>query len=1716
LAHASGYTAFLTSDEAVLVPKNAKSSVLRLTLVNSRAVTDIRASELQPGTSNYISRGVTNVPNYGSVTYRGVYPGIDAIFTGNHRNLEYDFVVHPGADPSQIRLAYEGSRRFALDAGGNLQLDDILVHKPVVYQTIGGVRRLVRGEYVLNAAHEVGFALGEYDHSRPLTIDPTLSVFGNVGGAGNDEAFAVAANFAGVYITGRTNSADFPVQSALQGAHSAPPGNYDLFVTKLSADGSTLAYSTYLGQSGDDSGQGIAVDNAGNAYVTGYTNANLAGSPAPVVAFSGIYAAFVAKISPNGQSLLAQTYFGGNGSTQAFSIALDNPNAPHLAIGGLTTGLGLVPSGQNKSFGGGTTDGFLAKFDSSLNLTASTYLGGSNYDQVNGVAMDANGNVYAAGLTASGNGSGAGAFPTGSTGVSPANPPIPIGNLPAWMNTVGSVSAGTQVAFVTKMTADLNNRVYSSVFGAGGETANGIAVDPSGAAYVVGATSRVSFYPASNPTACAGVQPSQGGLPIGILVTGITGGTPIPGICGGDGATDPAGPLQTQGFLLALNPATPGSAIGTDGSARYLDLQPPSATTISPAGCNLVLPRMNTLGGVSNACSGGLFQSWNAVAADSDGQAYVSGQLDSAANYYRADYMRFGRAGASANGSGNEVIIDAGPGNAGPGNGNPVLFYGNHVSFYSVPVLPPGSTGSRNYLAYGVAVNALRLALVTGDTTYVSIDGSQVTGANTAGLTPGIAGLSSTSGHGGIDAFLAGIQYSDIIAAPSVVNFPAVAINSFTGSSGPTQTVALVNQFGIGTPCSNNPVIAPAGLFTITRVGATNTYAIQLAAGSTSTSGYLNATATFTCAGAENTETVVIRGQVGFNPTILYVTPNVATVSYNAIYGRTVTLSATLYGPQVSGKSINFTLGGIPVGSALTNASGTATLPGASLGTMNVGNYPAGIGASFGGDANDDPCSGTAVLQIGPAVPTGSVQSSANPSSVGTNVTFTVNVNDGAGLAAGDVHFVENGNTLQSVPVNTGACPGAACNTTSWTTSALPLGPHHIVGIFFPSNGNNNVAPIFAIDQSIVAVLPPAITNAFAASTVPLNGTVTLTFTIANPNPTQPFTGLGFSDTLPSGLLVSPAPNIVNGCGGSVVATAGTNAIAFGGGTLAAATNCQIKVDVKGVTAGLRQNTTSAITSNEAGSGSASNIAGVYVESAPVISTYFSVASIPLNGTATVTFVLANPIGNAVSLSGVSFNDTLPAGLIVSTPNGLTTSCFSGTITAAAASGSISATGIPVPANGSCQITVNVLGTVSGTMTNSTGAVTSTNGGTGNTATASILVTTSNALLPPVIAASFSPAFILSGQTTTLTFTITNPSSNTLPLTGLAFTANLPSGLDYTGPSNVGANCGGTLQTPPPQPAAFNGGVLQPGATCAIALGLRGNAVATYLIATSSIASSNAGSGNSVSLNFTVGGPPNFFPNFGVFRSTPGGLGVFVLDTDGNYNFDAADRFVSFGLSGDKPVAGNWGVGVLSLGVFRCPAAGVCQWYIDLNNNGKWDGTDGGDAIWNFGLPGDLPIVGDWTGDGISKIGVMRCPPAGSPGVCTWYLDAGNKHTYDPATVRIDKYGLPGDLPIAMYAGGPFGIGVFRCPAVGICTWIVDSNNNGQFDASDQQFSFGLAGDFPIVGNWFGSPAYFIGVFRNGAVLLNRSGDHTSVDFTGSFGLPGDLPVVGYWTLPPQ
>src|SRR5229473_900941 len=316
IARGSGYMLLLAGQEAVMVlPSDSSSpSQVRMKLVGAASTSASQPENLLPSVSHYYigddpNKWHPNVPNYERVKFDHVYPGIDLVYYGNQQRLEYDFVLRPGAEPNQIRLAYSGADSMHLDSDGDLLLNvqgkELRQRRPLVYQEIGGQRVEVAGGYELTKrTGEVRFAIAPYDRAKPLIVDPVLVYSTFLGGTGDDRANAIAADSTGAaYVVGQT-SGGFPTLNAEQNTYG---GNNDAFVAKLSPSGA-LVYSTYLGGSGADVGQGIAVDSTGAVYVTGYTGGG--GFPtlnAEQNTYGGGQDAFVAKLGSTG-TLVYSTY----------------------------------------------------------------------------------------------------------------------------------------------------------------------------------------------------------------------------------------------------------------------------------------------------------------------------------------------------------------------------------------------------------------------------------------------------------------------------------------------------------------------------------------------------------------------------------------------------------------------------------------------------------------------------------------------------------------------------------------------------------------------------------------------------------------------------------------------------------------------------------------------------------------------------------------------------------------------------------------------------------------------------------------------------------------------------------------------------------------------------------------------------------------------------------------------------------------------------------------------------------------------------------------------------------------------------------------------------------------------------------------------------------------------------------------------------------------
>jgi hypothetical protein len=499
LSRGPGYTLFLSGREAVLSLRS--SGVVRMQLRGAHDTKGTGEDEL-PGTVNYLlgndpSRWRTDVPTYERVRYERVYDGIDLVYYGNQQQLEYDFVVAPGADPDQIRLAFADSGPVRLDDSGDLILgksgDEVRLRKPVVYQEHDDERVVIEGRYALHEG-AAGFELGDYDRSRPLVIDPILVYSTYLGGTNHDTAHAIAVDGAGnAYVAGLTMSPDFPTLNPFQNALSAADILHtDAFVTKINAAGTALLYSTYIGGNSRDVPGAIAVTSNGQAVLSGSTASTDFPLMNPLQGYGGgTYLtggdAFILKLSASGNALSYSTYVGGTGGESAGGLVLDATGAAYVAGSTDSPNFPVVNAVQTSlgSLNAGVRDAFVFKLNpAGTALVYSTYLGGGDADTSGSIALDAAGNAYVTGSTASDN------FPVQG----PAQ---------------GIKSPGGSDAFITKLHPSGSALVYSTYLGgsspqgATGEYAKdsgtGIVVDSLGRATVVGSTGAGNLFPTTAP-----------------------------------------------------------------------------------------------------------------------------------------------------------------------------------------------------------------------------------------------------------------------------------------------------------------------------------------------------------------------------------------------------------------------------------------------------------------------------------------------------------------------------------------------------------------------------------------------------------------------------------------------------------------------------------------------------------------------------------------------------------------------------------------------------------------------------------------------------------------------------------------------------------------------------------------------------------------------------------------------------------------------------------------------------------------------------------------------------------------------------------------------------------------------------------------------------------------------------------------------------------------
>lgn len=513
VARAPGYTLFLQDDGAVFrlkPPRRRRSlrdsafdrpspeAVRRLSTPDRAAVVRLglagarrgraRGAGAEGGGVHYLKQRRVTAPAYRRAEFAGVYPGVDLVYYGSGGQVEYDFVVAPGADPAQVRLAPEGADRVALAADGRILLHAgnhvLAMERPVAYQDGPGGRSVVDSAYALDPrSREIRFRLGSYDPRRELVIDPIVRFASLFGGAGMDYGLAVAMDAQrNTYVAGYTESVDFP------GAGAAG-GDGDAYVMKVSADGQRVDYVVLLGGTGVDAALGVAVDPLGRALVCGFTDsANFPVVAAAQPALGGGMDAFVARLAADGSAIQYATYLGGAGSDGASRLAVDGAGRAYVT--GFTASANFPNSpGAFQGQMAGDYDAFVTAIEADGSFLASTYLGGTDGDSGSGVRIHSDGSVYVGGSSDSGD------FPTTAGTFRPDFRGGRFGD-----------------AFVVRLLGDLTGQLFGSyVGGTGSDSGAGIGLDPDGNVLVAGTTDSIDLMVAVPPVVPFHTAP-QGGL----------------------------------------------------------------------------------------------------------------------------------------------------------------------------------------------------------------------------------------------------------------------------------------------------------------------------------------------------------------------------------------------------------------------------------------------------------------------------------------------------------------------------------------------------------------------------------------------------------------------------------------------------------------------------------------------------------------------------------------------------------------------------------------------------------------------------------------------------------------------------------------------------------------------------------------------------------------------------------------------------------------------------------------------------------------------------------------------------------------------------------------------------------------------------------------------------------------------------------------------------
>ncbi len=495
----AGHSTFFTADSIVIsLLKDKSISDVKLSFVDANKGIKVKAEGAPEARFNFFTGNESkkwrrDVPSYSSVLYKDVYDNIDIRFYGNNSDIEHDVIVRAGGDPASVKFAYNGVKAIKRTKAGDLEViladGSLLQQKPYIYQEIDGKRVEIEGSYRIisdgsKGPASYGFIVSSYDRDKALVIDPVINYSTYLGGRFSDFGRDITLDSTGAaYITGWTLSANFPLRNAAQGFFAGGIVTGDAFVTKINAAGTAIVYSTYIGGTGEEEGISIAVDAAGSAYITGFTESFDFPLHLPLqgVFGGGTKDGFITKLSAAGNSMVYSSYIGGIGNDKSKGIAVAPNGAAYLT--GWTSSANFPVVNALQPFIGGSKDAFVMKLaPSGQGIIYSTFIGGLGVDSGRDITIDSTGAAYVAGHSWSTN------FPL--------------------LFPVQAVLGGGKDVVVFKLNPAGSAFVFSTYLGgSGAEKSKGIALSSNNSIHITGWTDSPNF-PLVNPKqgALQGVQ----------------------------------------------------------------------------------------------------------------------------------------------------------------------------------------------------------------------------------------------------------------------------------------------------------------------------------------------------------------------------------------------------------------------------------------------------------------------------------------------------------------------------------------------------------------------------------------------------------------------------------------------------------------------------------------------------------------------------------------------------------------------------------------------------------------------------------------------------------------------------------------------------------------------------------------------------------------------------------------------------------------------------------------------------------------------------------------------------------------------------------------------------------------------------------------------------------------------------------------------------------